>query len=97
MSVIASASGACCDIIVGLLEYFAIRALIGRSGIIGVLCLGERREGAFAVDDFPFLTQIAREVAIAVENAVAFGEVSDLKNKLAQEKLYFDGEIRSGL
>ena len=59
--------------------------LKGRNGIVGVLSLGARREDAFSADDLTFLTQIARQVAIAMENAVAFGEVSDLKNKLAQE------------
>jgi formate hydrogenlyase transcriptional activator len=71
--------------------------LQGRNGIVGVLSLGARREDAFSADDLTFLTQIARQVAIAVENAVAFGEVSDLKNKLARENLYLEDEIRSEL
>ena len=69
----------------------------GRSGIVGVLLLGTRRENAFGAEDIAFLTQIARQVAIAIENALAFGEVSDLKNQLAQEKLYLEDEIRSEL
>jgi formate hydrogenlyase transcriptional activator len=71
--------------------------LKGRSGIVGVLTLGTRREGAFSPDDVAFLTQIAHQVALAIENAMAFGEVSELKNKLAQEKLYLEDEIRSEL
>jgi formate hydrogenlyase transcriptional activator len=71
--------------------------LKGRSGTVGVLSLGARREDAFSEDDLTFLTQIARQVAIAVENAVTFEGVSELKNKLAQEKLYLEGEIRSEL
>ena len=71
--------------------------LRGRKGIVGVLSLGTHREGAFVTDDLTFLTQIARQVAIAVENAVAFGEVSHLKNKLTQEKVYLEDEIRSEL
>ncbi len=55
------------------------------------------REHAFSEDDLAFLGQIARQVAIAIENARAFGEVSDLRNKLAQEKLYLEDEIRSEL
>jgi formate hydrogenlyase transcriptional activator len=69
----------------------------GRAGIVGVLSLGSWRERAFSQDDLTFLGQIARQVAIAIENALAFGEVSDLKDKLAQEKLYLEGEIRSEL
>ncbi len=71
--------------------------LNGRSGIVGVLSLGSWREHAFSQDDLAFLAQIGRQVAIAVENAWAFGEVSDLRNKLAQEKLYLEGEIRTEL
>jgi formate hydrogenlyase transcriptional activator len=71
--------------------------MTGRGGIVGVLGLGSWREHAFSQDDLTFLGQIARQVAIAIENAWAFGEVSDIKDKLAQEKLYLEGEIRSAL
>jgi formate hydrogenlyase transcriptional activator len=82
--------------------HFDIQSLVhvplkGRHAIVGVLSLGARREAAFSADDLAFLTQIACQVAIAIENAVAFAEVSDLKNKLAQEKLYLEDEIRSEL
>ena len=40
---------------------------------------------------------MANQVAIAVENALAYGQISDLKDKLAQEKLYLEDEIRSEL
>jgi formate hydrogenlyase transcriptional activator len=71
--------------------------LNGRGGIVGVLSLGSWREHAFSQDDLAFLGQIGRQVAIAVENAWAFGEVSDLRNRLTQEKLYLEGEIRTEL
>jgi len=70
--------------------------LKGRDGMAGVLSLG-KRQGSFDTGDLPFLTQIARQVAIAIENARTFGEVSELKNKLTQEKLYLEDEIRSEL
>jgi formate hydrogenlyase transcriptional activator len=76
-----------------------IRSLVsvpikGRSGIVGVLLLGTRREDAFSEDDLPFLTQVANQVGIAIENARAFDEVSDEKNKLTLEKLYLEDELR---
>jgi formate hydrogenlyase transcriptional activator len=37
---------------------------------------------------------VANQVAIGVENALAFGEIAELKDKLAQEKLYLENEIR---
>jgi len=84
------------------LGHFEIGSLVhmplaGRSGIVGVLSLGTRRENAFCTDDLAFLNKVAHQVAIAVDNARAFGEVSDLKNKLTQEKLYLEDEIRSEL
>jgi formate hydrogenlyase transcriptional activator len=69
--------------------------LIGRNGALGVLGLGKRRENAFTQDDVEFLAQVATQVAIAVENALAYGQIAELKDKLTQEKLYLEDEIRS--
>jgi len=69
--------------------------LTGRSGVVGVLSLGTQRENAFSGDDLPFLTQVARQVALAIENALAYSEVSDEKEKLTLEKLYLEDELRS--
>ena len=41
------------------------------------------------------LSQVGAQIAIAVENALAFQEIANLKNKLAQEKLYLEDEIRT--
>ena len=69
--------------------------LTGRRGVVGVLSLGAQRDNAFSGDDLPFLTQVARQVALAIENALAYGEVSDEKEKLTLEKLYLEDELRS--
>jgi formate hydrogenlyase transcriptional activator len=71
--------------------------LTSRSRVLGVLSVGALRENAFCEDDFTFLTQFARQVAIAVDNAIAYGRISDLKDQLAQEKVYLENEIRSEL
>ena len=71
--------------------------MIGNRGVVGVLSLGTRQEGAFACEDLPFLSQVAHQVAIAIENARAFGEVSEQKKKLALEKLYLEDELRTEL
>ena len=41
------------------------------------------------------LLQVGAQIAIAVENAMAFKEIDALKDKLAEEKLYLEEEIRS--
>jgi formate hydrogenlyase transcriptional activator len=69
--------------------------LISRHRGLGVLGLGKRQEQAFTQDDVEFLTQVANQVAIAVENALAYGQIAALKDQLAQEKLYLEDEIRS--
>jgi formate hydrogenlyase transcriptional activator len=69
--------------------------LISRHRGLGVLGLGKRQEHAFTQDDVEFLTQVANQVAVAVENALAYGQIAALKDQLAQEKLYLEDEIRS--
>jgi formate hydrogenlyase transcriptional activator len=69
-------------------------ALVSRGRSLGVLAVTSREENAFDQDDVSFLSQVARQVAIGVENALAYGEIADLKDKLAQEKLYLEDEIR---
>jgi formate hydrogenlyase transcriptional activator len=53
------------------------------------------RDAAFAPHDVELLTQIGNELAIAVENALAFRQIEELKDKLAEEKLYLEDEIRT--
>jgi formate hydrogenlyase transcriptional activator len=69
-------------------------ALISRNRLLGVLALTKREEYAFGHEEIAFLSQVAQQVAIGVENALAYGEIADLKDKLAQEKLYLEDEIR---
>jgi formate hydrogenlyase transcriptional activator len=69
--------------------------LVSRGRVLGSLDLGRARDAAFTNDEVEFLTQIANQVAIAVDNAIAYGQIADLKNELAQEKLYLESEIRS--
>ncbi|MCU1314448.1 MAG: Sigma-54 dependent transcriptional regulator (Modular protein) [Acidobacteriaceae bacterium] len=62
---------------------------------LGVLCLIRLRKASFTPDDVEFLTQIAGQVAIALDNAFAYQQISELRDRLTQEKLYLEDEIRS--
>src|SRR6516225_6706682 len=73
---------------------FCLLPLTSRSRVLGVVGLARREESAFARDDVEFLTQVANQVAIAVDNALAYGQITELKDHLAQEKLYLEDEIR---
>ena len=69
--------------------------LITRNRVLGALNLASLRDAAFSQEDADLLGQVAGQVAIAVENALAFREIDALKNKLAEEKLYLEEEIRT--
>ena len=71
--------------------------LISRERVLGVLSLGSAGANAFADGDAAFLAQIANQIALAVENAIAYGEIAGLKDKLAQEVIYLQDEIRTEL
>jgi formate hydrogenlyase transcriptional activator len=71
--------------------------IVSRGQSLGILGLARRQENAFREDDLGFLSQVAGQIAIAIENAYAYSEISALKDKLAQEKLYLEEEIRSEL
>ena len=69
--------------------------LITHGRTFGTLNLASRREDAFPAQDVELLQQVAAQIAIAVENALAFKQIDALKDKLAEEKLYLEEEIRS--
>jgi formate hydrogenlyase transcriptional activator len=69
--------------------------LLNRGRTVGVLTVASRSESAFSIDDTDLLRQVANQVAIAVDNALAFREIADLKEKLAEEKSYLEDEIRT--
>ena len=69
--------------------------LVNRGRALGNLVLARTNADAFTQDDVEFLSQAAGQIAIAVENALAYEQISQLKDKLSQEKLYLEEEIRS--
>jgi formate hydrogenlyase transcriptional activator len=77
------------------LKSFCFLPLISRKRAIGVLVLGRLRDETFTEDEIHFLEQIANQIALAVENALAYREIQDLKDQLSKEKLYLEDEIRT--
>jgi formate hydrogenlyase transcriptional activator len=77
------------------IESGCILPLISRNRTLGVLTLGSRTENLFSCDDVHFLLRVAAQVSIAIENALAYKEIAELRDKLAQERLYLEEEIRT--
>jgi formate hydrogenlyase transcriptional activator len=71
-----------------------ILPLVSRGRVRGTFGVVKYQDNAFA-GDIEFLTQIGNQVAIAVENACAFGKIRELKDQLSKEKLYLEDEIRT--
>jgi formate hydrogenlyase transcriptional activator len=63
--------------------------------LLGTLNIASLHFGAFSQDDVDLLSQVANQIAIAVENALAYRQIEELKDKLNKEKLYLEDEIRT--
>ena len=71
--------------------------LVSRNRTLGLLSLARLEAVPFSARDLEFLSLIGNQIAIAVENALAYREIAELKDRLAQEKVYLEDEIRSEL
>jgi formate hydrogenlyase transcriptional activator len=69
--------------------------LVSRGRVLGTFGVVKYQDAAFSDDDIQFLSQIGNQVAIAVENATAFGRIRELRDQLSKEKLYLEDEIRT--
>ena len=69
--------------------------LVNRGRVLGILGISRTTETPFRPEDVDFLGRASGQIAVAIENALAYQEISELKDKLAQEKLYLEEEIRT--
>ncbi|HSW39049.1 MAG TPA: sigma 54-interacting transcriptional regulator [Acidobacteriota bacterium] len=67
--------------------------LISPNSTLGTLELARRSGRPFSADDVELIMQIGRQIALALENALAYRELSEMKERLAVEKLYLENEI----
>jgi len=77
------------------IQSFCLMPLISRNGAVGTLNFGRKENNAFGADDVFFLKQVAAQVTLALANAAAYREIRELTQKLNQEKLYLQEEVRS--
>jgi len=69
--------------------------LITQDRVLGTLNLVSRQKGAFDQQHVDLLQQVTGHVAIALDNALTYRKVAELKERLAEEKLYLEEEIRT--
>jgi formate hydrogenlyase transcriptional activator len=69
--------------------------LIGRNQVVGVLMLCRRSDNAFRDNDVILLEQVARQVAIAIENTLEYEKATKDRDKETRQRLYLEEEIRA--
>ncbi len=67
--------------------------LVHRERTLGTITVASRTENAFSQHDAEMLSQVAGQVAMAVNNALAFKQIAELRDRLTQEKQYLEEEI----
>ncbi len=69
--------------------------LISHGRPLGTLVVASLQEETFPQKDADLLHHVANQIAIAVENALSYRQVVDRANKLSEERLYLQDEIRT--
>jgi formate hydrogenlyase transcriptional activator len=68
--------------------------LVNRGRAVGVLAIARTRDNSFTPEEVDFIGEASGQIAVAIENSLAYRELSELKERLAQENLYLEQEIR---
>jgi formate hydrogenlyase transcriptional activator len=62
---------------------------------LGAMSFASLEKAVYGEADVEFLLQVARQITVAVDNALAYQQITELKDKLTKEKLYLEDEIRT--
>ena len=68
--------------------------LVTGSKALGVLSLASTDESTFQQEELGFLVQVGNQVAMAIENALAYENLAEARNHLNTEITYLEDEIR---
>jgi formate hydrogenlyase transcriptional activator len=83
------------ELIRGDLRSFFYLPLTTARKRLGAVTFASQRVAAYEMADTDFLQHVANQVAVAVENALAFRCIEKLKERLEEEKGYLEEEIRT--
>src|SRR5579864_8306073 len=73
----------------------AVAPLATSNGPLGLMSMGSRRPNNFGQEDLDILSQISAQISLALDNALAYGRLSASRNRLEDERLYLESEIRA--
>jgi len=69
--------------------------LVAPRGPIAAMSLGSRRTNAFSQEDVDILMQVASQIALALDNALAYERLNTSRNHLEEQRVYLESEIVS--
>jgi transcriptional regulator with GAF, ATPase, and Fis domain len=69
--------------------------LANRDRMLGALVVTSEHVDAFDEKDVRLLVQIANQVAVTLDNALSYRQIADMKERLTEEKLYLEEELRT--
>jgi formate hydrogenlyase transcriptional activator len=68
--------------------------LVSGSKPLGILTLGSTRESTFRQEELGLLLQVGNQVALAIENSLAYEKVTEARDQLTTEKTYLEDQLR---
>jgi formate hydrogenlyase transcriptional activator len=77
------------------IEAMVIAPLRAPNRPLGVITLGSKRAGYFRSDDLDLLGQIATQISLALDNALAYEKLNASRNQIEEERLYLEEELRA--
>jgi formate hydrogenlyase transcriptional activator len=79
----------------GGVRSYLIVPLMVRGRAIGALLLASFTSNRYSADDVPLVEEVAKQIALAVDNMQAYEEISRLRGQLEAENRYLQEEIKS--
>jgi formate hydrogenlyase transcriptional activator len=76
-------------------RFFCSVPLLSHEKVLGALNVGRADDAEFTPAEIELLSQVAQQIAIAVDNGLAYQEIAQLKDTLTKEKLYLEEEIQT--
>ena len=77
------------------IQSFCVVPLTTAQRRLGAMGFGSLQPRIYQESELAFMRQVAKQVAVAVDNALAYDNIAQLRDKLAKEKLYLEEEIQT--
>jgi formate hydrogenlyase transcriptional activator len=76
-------------------QSFCVVPLTTAQRRLGAMGFGSLQRRTYQKAELNFMQQVAKQIAVAVENALGYKQIAELKERLSKEKLYLEEEIRT--